>query len=192
MNRRARSQRSFAIIGPGNWGSSLARALVAAGAPVREVIVRPARGAGSGYARWLRALPLTTFDRAQLDADVLWLCVPDAAIAKVTERLVRRVVARGRRLDGQIVIHSSGALSSEILAPAARLGAAVGSVHPVMTFPGRTPVPLQDVPFGVEADAATRRILNGIVRRIRGRPFAVEAAGKALYHRSGCSPRPCW
>ena len=104
--------------------------------------------------------------------------------------MVRRVAARDGRLDGQIVIHSSGALSSEVLKPAAQLGAAVGSVHPVMTFPGRAPVPLQEVPFGIEADAATRRILNAIVRQIGGRPFAVETASKVLYHVVGMLSSP--
>ena len=62
-------------------------------------------------------LPLISLGRAQLQADVLWLCVPDAAIAQVTRRLVQRVAARGLSLKGKIVVHSSGALSSEVLSP---------------------------------------------------------------------------
>jgi predicted short-subunit dehydrogenase-like oxidoreductase (DUF2520 family) len=163
-------QRSVSIIGPGNWGSSLAHALRLAGVPLHEVIV-PA-----------------TLDRAQLDADVLWLCVPDAAIAPVTRRLVQRVGARG--LKGQIVVHSSGALSSGVLKAAATAGAFVASVHPVMSFPTRTPVSLQGVPFGVEADAAARRILYAIVRRIGGHPFLIKSGNKALYHAVGMLSSP--
>ena len=81
-----------------------------------------------------------------------WLCVPDAAIAQVTRRLVKRVGERG--LQGQIVVHSSGALSANVLREAAHAGASVARVHPVMSFPTRTPVPLEGVPFGVEADAS--------------------------------------
>jgi prephenate dehydrogenase len=97
-------QRSVSIIGLGNWGSSLARALGVAGVALHEVIVPSARSA-VGYAGWARTLPLTTLDRAQLEADVLWLCVPDAAIARVTGRLVKRVAKRvgNRGLKGQIV-----------------------------------------------------------------------------------------
>jgi predicted short-subunit dehydrogenase-like oxidoreductase (DUF2520 family) len=167
-------ERSVSIIGPGNWGSSLAHALRLAGIPLHEVIV-PA-----------------TLDRAQLNADVLWLCVPDAAIAAVARRLVQRVGARG--LKGQIVVHSSGALSSGVLKAAAKVGASVASVHPMMSFPTRTPVPLQGVPFGVEADAAARRILYAMVRRIGGRPFLIksgnEAGNKALYHAVGTLSSP--
>ncbi len=46
------------------------------------------------------------------------------------------------------------------------------------------------MPFGVEADAASRRILNAIVRRIGGRPFAIKAASKALYHAVGVLSSP--
>jgi predicted short-subunit dehydrogenase-like oxidoreductase (DUF2520 family) len=131
---------------------------------------------------------LTTLDRAQLKADVLWLCVPDAAIARVTGRIVKRVGKGG--LKGQIVVHSSGALSAQVLQAAARAGASLASVHPVMSFATRVPVSLQGVPFGVEAEAAGRRILNAIVRQVGGRPFAVEAGSKALYHAVGVLSSP--
>jgi predicted short-subunit dehydrogenase-like oxidoreductase (DUF2520 family) len=178
-------QRSVSIIGAGNWGSSLAHALSLAGVPIAEVIVSPGR---RGHAKWLRALPLTTLDRARLDAGVLWLCVPDAAIAQVARRVAKRVAGRG--LKGQIVVHSSGALSGQVLAPAADLGASVASVHPVMSFPTRHPVLLQGVWFAVEAEAAGRRVLNAIVRRIGGRPFAIKAENKAFYHAVGMLSSP--
>ena len=180
-------QRRVSIIGLGNWGSSLAHALVGAEVELQEVIVRSGLSA-TASAKWARTLPLTTLDRSQLEADVLWLCVPDDAIALVTRRLVKRVGERGFR--GQVIVHSSGALSGQVLQAAARAGASVGSVHPVMSFPTRTPIPLQGVPFGVEADASSRRILNAIVRQIGGRPFAIKAASKALYHAVGMLSSP--
>jgi predicted short-subunit dehydrogenase-like oxidoreductase (DUF2520 family) len=180
-------QRSVSIVGLGNWGSSLAYALNAAGVSLQEVILSSARS-GAGHSAWARALPLTTLDRAQLKADVLWLCVPDAAIARVTGRIVKRVGKGG--LKGQIVVHSSGALSAQVLQAAARAGASVASVHPVMSFATRVPVSLQGVPFGVEAEAASRRILNAIVRQVGGRPFAIEAGSKALYHAVGVLSSP--
>jgi predicted short-subunit dehydrogenase-like oxidoreductase (DUF2520 family) len=165
---------SVSIIGP--------HALVAAGVPLLEVIV-PAKSRRSS-AKWV----LTPLDRARLDADILWLCVPDAAIEPVTRQMVRRVAGRG--LKGQIVVHSSGALSGQVLKAASLEGASVGSVHPVMSFPARTPIPLQRVPFGIEADAAGTRILNALVRKIGGRPFPIKAENKALYHAVGVLSSP--
>jgi predicted short-subunit dehydrogenase-like oxidoreductase (DUF2520 family) len=180
-------QRSVSIVGLGNWGSSLTHALMAAGVRLQEVILSSERSGFPGSA-WARALPLTTLDRAQLKANVLWLCVPDAAIERVTGRIVKRMGKRG--LKGQILVHSSGALSAQVLQAAARVGASVASVHPVMSFATKVPVSLQGVPFGVEADAAGRRILNAIVRQVGGRPFPVQPAGKALYHAAGVLSSP--
>jgi predicted short-subunit dehydrogenase-like oxidoreductase (DUF2520 family) len=175
-------QPSVSIIGLGNWGSSLARALTDAQVPLHEVVVR-----GRLSARKI-GLPLTNLDQARLDADVLWLCVPDKAIARVTAGLVKRVADHG--FKGQIVVHSSGALSAGVLQAAAKAGASVGSVHPLMSFPTRTPIRLEGVSFAVEADLGARRVLNQLVRRLGGRPFAIEAGNKALYHAVGVLSSP--
>ena len=63
-------QRGAAVIGLGNWGSSLAAALDAVGLLAERAHARR-RG------RLFR-----------LDAGVLWFCVPDAAIANTAEWLV--------------------------------------------------------------------------------------------------------
>jgi predicted short-subunit dehydrogenase-like oxidoreductase (DUF2520 family) len=76
------------------------------------------------------------------------------------------------------------------LQAAAESGSSVGSVHPLMSFPTRTPVALKGVFFAVEADAAASRVLNQLVRRIGGRPFAIKAASKALYHAVGVLSSP--
>ncbi len=166
------------LIGPGNWGTSLAAAFVLAGMPPREIVVRRRkRGQGS----------TVTWSEARLDAGILWLCVPDSAISEVAAEIVRR----RPDLRGQIVVHSSGALTVEALEPARRAGAAVASVHPAMTFPTRHPVPLDGVLFGIEAaDAAARRLLHTLVRKVGGKPFNITAKNKALYHAAGTLASP--
>lgn len=159
---------SIAVIGAGNWGSSLVAALKKAGLRPLETVGRDWR-------------------RAKLDARVIWLCVPDAAIADLASKVAER---RGS-LRGQIVVHSSGALSAEVLEPARRAGARIAAVHPVMSFPTRRVVALEGVMFGVEArDAAVRRELFALVRRMGGVPFAVKAETKALYHAAGVFASP--
>ena len=185
------SRRRVSIVGLGNWGSSLAHALRASGVPLHEVIISgDGRRAGVPRATWARGLPLTSLKRATLEANVLWLCVPDAAILPVTRSLVRRAASLGFNLEKRLVIHSSGALGTEVLESAALAGAAIASVHPVMSFPNRTPVSLRGVSFGVEADASVRRILDPIIRIIGGRPFPIPTGQKALYHAVGMFSSP--
>lgn len=166
---------SVAVIGAGNWGGSLVAALKRAGAGPVEVV---------GRKGWLRA---------RLDARVIWICVPDGVIAEVAARIAER----GRKLRGedglrgQVVVHSSGALGAAVLEPARRAGAKIAAVHPAMSFPTRRVVPLDGVMFGVEAkDAAVRRELHALVRRLGGVPFALKAETKALYHAAGILASP--
>lgn len=164
-----------AVVGAGNWGSSLIAALRAAGLGPDEVVGR------SGWRR------------ARLTARVIWICVPDAAVAEVAEKIAARAMRlRGEdALRGKVVVHSSGALSADVLEPVRRAGAKVAAVHPVMSFPTRRVVLLKGVMFGVEArEAAVRRELFALVRRLGGAPFAVKGEGKALYHAAGVMASP--
>ena len=159
--------RSVAVIGMGNWGCSLAAALSAIGLLQTRVDAR------------MHARPGRRPLRPALDAGVLWLCVPDAAIVETTEWLVEQ---RGD-LRGQIVLHSSGAVDRSALAAAERAGASTASVHPMMSFPARRPVPLAETRFAVEAeDEQTRRVLGRLVRSLGGRAFIIDGKGKAMYH----------
>jgi predicted short-subunit dehydrogenase-like oxidoreductase (DUF2520 family) len=154
-------RRGVAVIGVGNWGSSLAAAL-----DNLDLLAE-------------RVHPRRRSPRATLDARVLWLCVPDAAIASTAEW----IVAQRGDLRGQVVVHSSGALDRSMLAVAERAGARTASVHPMMSFPTRRVVALKGTRFGVEAaDEATRKPLFELVRRLEGRPFAINGRGKAMYH----------
>jgi predicted short-subunit dehydrogenase-like oxidoreductase (DUF2520 family) len=156
-----KTRRGAAVIGLGNWGSSLAAALDDAGLLLESVHAR------------------RRMSRPKLDAQVLWLCVPDAAIATTAEWLA----AQRGDLSEQIVVHSSGALDRSILAAAERADARTGSVHPMMSFPTRRVIGLRGTHFGVEAaDTATRKRLFTLVRRLGGRPFAIAGDGKAMYH----------
>jgi predicted short-subunit dehydrogenase-like oxidoreductase (DUF2520 family) len=166
-----KTRRGVAVIGLGNWGSSLAAALEATGLLVERVHAQR-RGT-----------------RAKLDAQVLWVCVPDAAIADTAEW----IVAQRGDLSGQVLVHSSGALDQSVLAVAKRAGARTGSVHPMMSFPTRRVVALKGTHFGIEAgDAATRKQLFALSRRLGGRPFAIESGGKAMYHAGAMFGSPCW
>lgn len=190
--QRPRKQRSIAILGPGNWGASLAAALRGAGVPLLEII--DARSHGPTHElpairrrERVQAIPL---GEASLAADVWWVCVPDAAIGEVVSALVERATSLRRGFKDRLVIHSSGALGNDVLDPARLAGAAVASIHPMMSFPSRDPVSLQGVAFGIEGDAAVQRKLRPLIHQLGGRAFTVPAGNKALYHAIGMLASP--
>ncbi|HTC78049.1 MAG TPA: Rossmann-like and DUF2520 domain-containing protein [Terriglobales bacterium] len=180
-------KKTIAIVGPGNLGSSLAVALSEAGYRIRELVIRDgsrSRRQAAALARRLGAR-LSAISQATLAAEVTWLCVSDDGIAALARQLARRNTWRG-----QIVLHSSGALSSEVLKPLQRAGAAVGSAHPMMTFVRGASPEWRGIPFAVEGDRRAVDFARRVARDLKLEPFVIPASSKVLYHAMGsfCSP----
>ena len=115
------------------------------------------------HARW--SAPDTLFD-----ADLVWFCVPDREIALAARQLGKLVEWKGR-----IALHSSGALASDELQVLRRRGAAVASVHPLMTFVRGSVPSLRGVPFALEGDPAAVRVARqDCARPGRGNVFHFE------------------
>ncbi len=206
---RARSRPalpSVTLIGCGNWGTALALALNHAGVPLREIAMKNKSHTGNELSsRPHRAFAAsvgaqsTTLANATLDADVLWICTPDAAIATAAKQLAAALTRSGRRAQPArpFVFHSSGALASTELAPLRALGISVASVHPLMSFPHATrsrpfqpSPPLAGVPFAIEGDLLACRAARKLVRALGGEAFALTAENKPLYHAFGAFASP--
>lgn len=175
-------RKGIAVIGAGNWGSSLAAGAAAARIPLVEIVVQGGRGRQSelGSAAVVRA------EKAALDAEVLWICVPDGEISGVATW----IAARRGDLRGQVVVHSSGALTITVLEAARLAGAGVGGIAPVFTFPTRKPVPLGGVLFAVESGPGQARKLTGLVRKLGGKPLRISSESKVLYHAAAAMASP--
>lgn len=189
---------SVTLIGYGNWGAALAFALCKANVPLREIIVRGPAASDRRRAPLPAEIDArqTTLDDAWLDADVFWICTPDAAIAEAGEQLAAALAKRQQR-SRPVVFHSSGALGSAELERLQAIGASGASVHPLMTFPGQRSsgstgqtVLLEHVPFAVEGDARACRVARRLVRALGGDAFALSAENKALYHAFGAFASP--
>jgi predicted short-subunit dehydrogenase-like oxidoreductase (DUF2520 family) len=180
---------SIAIVGAGNLARALAPALRHSGYEIREVIARDtteSRRRAGAVARSAGARARArTLAGAALDADVIWLCVADAAIAEVGRSLAPRTKWRGK-----VALHSSGALTSDELAALRRRGASVGSLHPMMTFVSRISPSLHGVPFAVEGDAKAAAMARQIASDLGGETFALRKRQKTLYHALGSFSSP--
>jgi predicted short-subunit dehydrogenase-like oxidoreductase (DUF2520 family) len=186
---------SVTLIGHGNWGTALAFALHEASISLREIIVRNKRR-GNPHIVGVR---VTTLANAALDADVLWICTPDATIASVADKLAAALsqIAARTRPARPVVFHSSGALASAELAALQRLGISVASVHPLMTFPQQSRSQrnqpshqLAGVPFAIEGDSRACNMARKLVRVLGGEAFTLAAENKPLYHAFGAFASP--
>jgi predicted short-subunit dehydrogenase-like oxidoreductase (DUF2520 family) len=177
---------SVAIVGAGNLGNALAVALREAGYRIESVV---ARMHGTSLARARRLAKLTgaraVVNWEEVKAGILWLCVPDGEIARAAESL-----AEGFQGRGKIALHSSGALGSEILEPLRRRGAAVASVHPLMTFVRGSRPSLAGVSFAIEGDPVAVRAARQIVRDLGGESYAISRKEKKAYHAWGTFASP--
>lgn len=175
-----------AIVGAGNLGTALALALRAAGYTIDALIARP-RGEGLKRVRGLakRVGARASNDLSDVRAELIWLCVPDGEIGRTAESLARQFEWKGR-----IAFHSSGALTSDELARLRRRGAAVASVHPLMTFVQGSRPSLTGVPFAVEGDARAVGLARRLVKDLGGRAYLTRKEDKAAYHAWGTFASP--
>ena len=164
---------TIAIVGPGRFGSALAVALSGAGYRVTHVVARHPDSARK-LASTVGAR-VATNRSGSIEADVIWLCVPDHQIASA---------ARSIQADwkGKFAFHSSGALGSEVFGFIRKRGAKVASVHPFMTFVRGSAPSLKKVPFGLEGDPSALREARRIVKALGGEAFYVRKKDKMAYH----------
>lgn len=120
--------------------------------------------------------------RQVLAAQVILITTRDGSMAQVTGDLAR---IGAEELRGKVVLHTSGALSSDVLDPVRQCGAAVGSIHPLQTFSGVGVPPLDGKVFAIEGDTAAVRTARQIARSLNAVPVHIDGAKKPLYHAAG-------
>jgi predicted short-subunit dehydrogenase-like oxidoreductase (DUF2520 family) len=187
MSAKLSAKPRIAIVGAGNLASALAVSLHGAGYRIDQIIVRES-GESMRRARRLAsevAASAVAAVGAQIQAEIVWFCVPDAAIAGAAESL-----AKAANWRGKVALHSSGALASDELAVLQRRGAAVASVHPLMTFVRSSRPSLVEVPFALEGSLKAVRAARAIVLDLRGQPFTIRKQHKEAYHAWGMFASP--
>jgi len=169
----------ISIIGAGRLGRSLARSLRERGWKIHSVITRSeasarraVRSIGGGHA-------LATISADLFVAPVILIAVPDSAIHEIVGRLQ---VAGQHDVRKHFILHTSGALSSDVLDPLRALGASVGSIHPLQSFSGVGAPNLEGRLFAIEGDAGAVRVARTLTRTLGGQIALLRPAVKPLYH----------
>jgi len=194
-----------AVVGPGRVGQSLGKLLARAGIPILFVAARrlPAARRAARFIGRGRSLPLGdsraygSNARQLTEAPVVLLTTSDAALGGVARSLARLSNsasarrkrgssdrARGSVWSGKVVLHTCGSLPSAVLEPLKRQGAAIGSLHPFQTIPSPEAGVrnLTGCFWGIEGDAAARKVAARLVRLLGGVAFPLRPERKILYH----------
>jgi predicted short-subunit dehydrogenase-like oxidoreductase (DUF2520 family) len=173
---------TISIIGAGRVGRALGRCLRELGWKIGAVVTRSeptarkvVRFIGAGHAH-------AFLTRQVVAAQVILITTPDRCVAEVAQELAR---IGAEELRGKIVLHTSGALSSDVLDPLRQYGASVGSMHPLQTFSGVGVPPLDGKVFAIEGDAQATRMARAIARALGAIPVHIEGSKKPLYHAAG-------
>lgn len=178
---------TISIIGTGRLGTALALALSRRGYSLVGLVARHKRKA-QAVAGMLGEPPIALSARnlnRLPESAIILICTPDDEIERVVDRLAAQVKAG-------TILHTSGALSSDVLSPLARVGANVGSIHPLISVsePESGADALCGAYFCIEGDAKALRISRRIVADLNGTAFSIPSQSKALYHAAAVIASP--
>ena len=172
--------KTFAIIGCGRVGTTLARQLTAAGWEPAGFASRSRQSAEKAAA--IAGRPEKVYDdivAAAEAAGLVFLTPPDHAIAPTCQTIAD---GRGFQKDA-VVLHCSGALSSDILKSAGDCGASVGSMHPLQSFAAvGEENPFVGIKAAVEGDPAALALAREVAGALGADPISIKTEGKTLYH----------
>jgi predicted short-subunit dehydrogenase-like oxidoreductase (DUF2520 family) len=161
------------LVGPGRAGRAFARSWSNAGGRIDAVVGREPREFSN-----VSGLPVLSVETSAFEpCDVVVLAVPDDVIGSVATRLAGRLPCR-------FAMHLSGAIGSEALAPFARNGAEVASVHPVRPFTGAREEDWRGAFVAVEGQPGAIAVAAAIVVAVGAHPHPLARGNRPLYHAS--------
>ena len=164
------------FIGAGTVGTALAVGFYQAGCPVVAVSSRSFSSAQklAGLVADCRAYQ--TAQEVADAAELVFITTPDDAILEIASEI--------KWHSGQNVIHCSGVHSVDILEPARRLGANVGSFHPLQTL-ATVDEAINNMPgstFALEAEEPLLTRLKELCSSLNGKWVELKPGDKVLYH----------
>ena len=180
FNRHSPSHK-ISIIGPGKVGTVLGILAAEAGFPVVAVGGREPKKAAECAKRIGATATPCSVEEAAPQGDLVFLTVSDDAIESLCSHLSHKHLFK----PGALVVHCSGALSSNILESARReCGCQIASFHPLLPF--------SDIEAGlryikkacwfIEGEKEATAELTTFSSRIGCKSLPLKVENKALYH----------
>lgn len=116
--------------------------------------------------------------------DVIFITTPDDAIGEVATKLRET----GGLKRGHLLVHMSGAHSSEILISGKTEGCYIASLHPLQAFADidKAVADLSRTVFSIEGDCDAKEVLITMLQACGNKYFILSSQDKALYHGAAC------
>lgn len=171
---------SVAIVGAGRVGVGIGALLFEKGYNVTGVVCRSQTRAEEAVALIGGGMPYTDPVQGVSGADVVFLTVPDQKV-----RSVAQILASARRWRAEnVVVHTSGALTADVMRVQGLEEAQLLSMHPMQTVADRysAAARLRGVTWGIEGDARAMSMARRLILNMEGEAFQIDSASKVLYH----------
>ncbi len=171
--------KKVAIVGAGNVGLVLAIKLQNNNYHIYSAFTR--KSEKNSYVENLLHCPVyNNPEEAVTGADIVFITTPDSVI----EETCQAIELKDRFTCDQLILHTSGAHSSDILSSARKKGCRVLSFHPLQTFPnlesGLAAIP--GTYFTVEGDETALEEAARLIEALEGKLLSIPTELKPLYH----------
>ena len=180
---KKRTNLTISVVGAGRLGTALARALFLADHRIQALVSRRASQAKAAAALVDRSVAALSVDQLHHlpSSKLILITTPDDKIAEIAQKLA---FVKKEPLKGSAVLHTSGALSSDVLSPLSDQGIHVGSLHPLVSVSDSRAAAtiFSGAFFCLEGDAPALRIARAIVDSMKGTSFSIPSQDKPLYH----------
>lgn len=187
---QTKSMPTVCIIGAGRLGQALAAALKSCNYPVLAVVTRRRANAVKASDRLQGSAIALAANRLNNlpPSNLILITTPDDVIAQTASQLSQSL----KTGKGVTVLHTSGALASDVLDPLRRIGCATGSMHPLVSIsePVSGAWALQYAYYCLEGTRKATAVAKSLVRDLGGRSFTIKQKDKALYHAAAVMVSP--
>src|SRR5688572_12685321 len=165
---------TVSIIGIGRVGRAFAKALRTLDYNVVALVFRDAKSARSSRPPFSKSLllGLDELDRLPV-SDVILIATPDDAIGGTALRLANAEKRRKKGRESRVVLHTSGALSSGVLAPLTKAGFFAGSIHPLIAIDQNGEAALRGAYYCVEGHPRAVATAKRMAADLGGESFVV-------------------
>ncbi|MCF8303404.1 MAG: DUF2520 domain-containing protein [Bacteroidales bacterium] len=158
------------MIGSGNVATHMALALYKAGLNITAVFSRNISNA-EYLASKVEAKATDRLKDIPNDADLYLVSVKDSAVAAVAKNL---------ELNENIVAHTAGAISQDVLKPASKN---YGVFYPLQTFSKNKELNFNEIPLCIEAaNRQTEDHLMDLAKKISGRVYSINEEQRQILH----------